>query len=281
MKAPKVKFSYNYSRGSALYRSVKSKALSEKLFHEYLYLYGNKDSLPLKTITQKFKAFMPEPIYFDIKKIPIEELDMYGATSDYYINNEGDLRKYRILLPADGNSLLLENLPNLIHEATHLFDSLLQPKTLQSYKKIFTNQNHEKIEEFFEHYLYNGDNTLMAKNTKISNIKRQTKKFLRKFSVKEKISILNFYRERMQSELSAYRLESDCNQKLKRKIKNKNFWSFEDIDNLYHFEDKINLLNKMIYRILLKERYKMALDKADSPMDKLKLTLGYCFKSII
>ncbi|MBR6126543.1 hypothetical protein IKQ21_02560, partial [bacterium] len=75
MKTPKVKFSYNYSRGSALNKTLKSRALSEKFFYEFLKLYKNRKTVPLREIERCSKAMMPEKVYFEIGKLPYDEWD--------------------------------------------------------------------------------------------------------------------------------------------------------------------------------------------------------------
>ena len=85
----------------------------------------------------------------------------------------------------------------------------------------------------------------------------------------------------METEFNAMKMESMCSEYLKQRGKDTELYTFEEMDKLYHYKKKIDLVNKMINKVLLKERYKMAINQSDSPMDKLKLTVNYCLKSLI
>ena len=100
-------------------------------------------------------------------------------------------------------------------------------------------------------------------------------------NIKDKLIALNYIKETMQTEFNAMKMESMCSEYLKDMGKDTDSYTFEEMDKLYQYEKKIDLINKMINKILLDERYRMAMNQSNSPMDKLKLTVSYCLKSLI
>ena len=155
------------------------------------------------------------------------------------------------------------------------------PKTLKTLEKLTNSNNDEKIYSLFSRYYYNGNEDYMAKNTSLWNIKMQTNKVIKNMNIKDKLVALNYIKETMETEFNAMKMESMCSEYLKQRGKDTELYTFEEMDKLYHYKKKIDLVNKMINKVLLKERYKMAINQSDSPMDKLKLTVNYCLKSLI
>ena len=281
MKTPKVKFSYNYSKGSALNKTLKSRALSENFFYGLLKLYNGRKTVPLREIERCCKTMMPEAVYFEIGKLPYDEWDEQGACLSSYLKDNGQILRYKLQVQAEENCLNIEGLPSLIHETTHLFDTLLMPKTLKTLEKLTNSNNDERIYSLFSRYYYNGNEDNMAKNTSLWNIKMQTNKVIKNMNIKDKLIALNYIKETMQTEFNAMKMESMCSEYLKDMGKDTDSYTFEEMDKLYQYEKKIDLINKMINKILLDERYKMAMNQSNSPMDKLKLTVSYCLKSLI
>lgn len=280
MRTPKVQLPYRYIKGSAEYRKLKSRAISENIFYELLKLYKNKDDIAVSEIGRNYNKLMPAKIDLTVKKLSKAEEEICGAMMSNVIDKNGNTNSFRISIPAEENEFAIEDLPALIHETVHLFDGLCSPKTTKTISKIYAKNLENITNDFYNKYFYCGDST-QIKKVRLPKLKHLTKNFLKKNQKEDRILVLKYIKESLESERSAFKIQNDCDDYLEKIGRGDRPYTFEEINMAYHFDEKINMLKKMIFEEIFKERLKIAKKNAQTPMDKLKLMLEYCFKSIM
>ena len=123
MNVPKIKLSSKYAKGSLSDRTQSVIDFNKQLFSNIYQLYGNTDYVSVRNIERAYKSFMPEPIYFKLRKLRPEELKKWaGGLITYFANNRAT--NFKIALSANHNKLHVSEIPTLIHENTHFFDYL-------------------------------------------------------------------------------------------------------------------------------------------------------------
>ena len=85
-------------------------------------------------------------------------------------------------------------------------------------------------------------------------LKNQTKKFLRGFSVRQKIDYIQDMRYSLISEIEAYKLQRTVAKDLRDKGFMVRDFDFEDYPKNGLFEEKINLLKNLAMEFMTKER---------------------------
>lgn len=255
MNVPKVTFSKTYTKGSNSDRMKKAIELNEGLFSKLYAEYKNSDLVGVRQIERVFKETMPEPIYFNVKKLlPDEEKKMSGGLVKYFYENK--ICKYKISIISQNNQLHISNLPTLMHESMHLFEMLLNPKLHKVLEKVIKNSLSDKkgnlLSDFYynnQYYADNVTNKLFLIKTKIA-----TKKALKNMKPEDKILFLHSIRDDIQSEIVAFNETNKYANKLKSE--NRKFKAIE-VDKYYKsymFEQKLKIVNELLNKIIQKER---------------------------
>ena len=283
-KVNAVKFSYNIARGSNAERLAKSQDMSTQLFSSLIEKYGCQECVQKKDLNKLYTEFLPEKIRFyfsKLSKIDAESTD--GEMRDYY-DDYLNLCRYVLKLPFRKNQLFQKDWPLLMHETTHIFDSALRPKTIRTKEKMFAGDLDKLTFDLYdEHYYDDNMNYSAFKDRKtLRNIKELTLKKIDRLSTAEKLLVLKYMKEELETELNASKVEKECSELLNAycgfKLAETDQSQFIKENG---FEEKIDLLNKMISKIISEERYKNATEQPLSRINKLKLYLTYCFKSIM
>ncbi len=158
-------------------------------------------------------------------------------------------------------SIHIKSLPYVMHESTHLFDFLLNPKYLMNMAKMNKLDIWEKpYFKIYDELYYNPEHTcewgLRNKKKILKDAEIKTKTALKDVPFEEKLTFLNFIKYSMQTELNAYNQEFHFANLLKN---TRNFAAFKKCRNLndyYHFAEKIKLVNALIKETLENKRHK-------------------------
>ena len=182
---------------------------------------------------------------------------------------------------AEQNAVDLADIPSLAHESTHLFDYLFSPKTIKTIEKVNQKDLDALSDNLYALLFYSAGGLGINENMSMFKLKRTITKELKDLSNDDKISVLKYLKEGLETEVNAYSTEDICANMLIDKGKESYYSPYDEIESIYKFNKKIKLLKKMIYETISQSRYINAMDNAKTPMDKLKLTLNYCLKSLI
>lgn len=271
MKVKKIKFSHNLAKGSCLQRKLKSNILNDLLFQDLIGLYENNKYVSVKKLEKFYNQFMPESVNLFIKKNPAKD-DTNAECCILYVNKIAN--RYEIFLPAIKNKLFYYRLPTLVHETTHLFDALLNPKHIKVDQYLLKNGILDITEDFYQQNYYS------IKSLTLFTLKAITKKAISKLSYKGKLSVLNYIKDGIQAEKHAYSEEKRIALWMKEINPDRKLAYNSSVD-FYNFDEKLQLVNQMILETIQKERYKSKLKDTKNLGDKVKLSLNYYFRKKI
>lgn len=259
-----ISFSPKYSSGSAAERNKTLQNIRDNIFARVVsrfeaphtvdntYVkYGLREYVPIAEIRKVIKESLPEKLRLDIKKTQNGAKD-YDACLNTHVNNrDASVSYYSINIPAMKNHLHIDSIPTVMHEITHLLDMALYPQYNNSLTKIFKKGLPEKVYELFDKVYYTQGEFLKFK------ILKKTKEFMKGLSVEDKLLVLKFLELELKTEAKA----KSCTEKYINFLRThqKRKCRYNPVDySLYNFEKKIKLVKKMRYKIISKERKKIA-----------------------
>ena len=233
----KIRLPYRQIKGSIKTRKNMVEEWNEKVFHKVLSLYDNTGLLPIRGLDRTYKSLLPNKLPINVKKnlkpnAPIARLSIYY--NKYLIPQHAN-----ISIPAENNSLRIEDFPEFMHESTHVFDLLFQPKILSAERELLTKDFADGVINLYHTYFYtNSKNMIQTVYNLIKNLKNKTNR--------DKIIVLKYLKNNMLTELHAYQEGEKYGYLLNKK---------EDMAyKNYHFERKIKIINFMLGNIIKKER---------------------------
>ncbi len=247
---PQVKIPLEIARGTVLTRQQKAEACSDIFYKELLKLKNNDENSvscdQIISIIKKIKPF--ESLAIDIEK---NNDEIYEGSMNLVINNEKNCSTYKIIVEK------LTDIPTLVHEFHHISDHVFHPKFL-SRMQILIKKGLEtdKYINFYNNFYYSG---LIAENKQeikyaLKFIENKTRKFLKGFSVEDKINYLQDIRYNLLTECNAYKKQIEVAEKLKKLNYPINENDLYDCPKVGFFEEKVKLLNKLLKETITKER---------------------------
>ncbi len=250
---------YKIIKGSVSQRQQKANKLVEDLYDSIEpYFKDDYSSLSFENLQNKVNSVLPAQ---DLKVIvmPLSEEDAKecGAISKVLYDKDKNAKAVTMELPGKFNSVRAVHLPHVLHEFQHVADDLFQPKLLSRLQKM--NKRgllSKKYDKFYDDYYYCHEviDCKQDKKDVLKIIENKTRKFLKHFSVSDKIDYLQDMRYSLISEVAAY----DSQIRIAKKLTDKNFlirkYEMDDYPEQYYFGEKIALLKKMISEIITKER---------------------------
>lgn len=254
--------------------------LNKDIFAYVLNLYRDTDAVSINRIEKRTKKIMPENINFNLVSMAKDKYETQGgAMRTLYCN--GQTEQYRIELPTENNLLEINNLSILMHEYTHFFDYLLNPKCIKTEEKVLQSGLSESLSSFYKnHYYTNKDFSFTKEIELMKGTKRETKKYLDKLPNEQKIIVLKSLRNLMQSELNAYNQGFEYSTKLLQNNRKYNGSDMIGIERTFMLDKKIEYVKKLLFKVLSKERYINAKTNSANKIDKIKALFTY-FKSVL
>ena len=273
VKPAKCRFSYNLSKGSVAQREHLAEQINLKIFNKIIPLYSDKSRVPLRVVERRFRTEIPEHKPITIKKITDKNCGYAGILETTYSKAQNEYQPvgYILKINAPDNLLAAEDVPNFIHESTHFLDRLLQPKYAAIDKKLFNSNLYTVSKELFLKYYYKNlySKGYFSKNNILNYIKKQTLKNLQNYSDEDKLNILNFIKLQIMLEIHAYKQTLQYYKEIFSKVHPK-FVKIrkKDIES-YIFEDKLNLINTLIYKEIQNQRAKNIINNSTKTKDKI------------
>ena len=253
-----VKFSYNISKGSIQDRKELVSKLNDNFFDAFLELSGNNKKTKLKDISKLYGKLLPEKKNIKVTSLSKKYKDCDGA-SDYIYDNIGRIQGVTLEIPTNMFGKSKASLVTLMHENTHVLDTLAQPKhTALLQKMIMKNKYTTARDNWFQNELYNSENIASFDTDNIKkrmeDVEHLTRKFIRKKSIQDKIDYLNDARYELEQEQNAHAEQLRYAKKLQSLGRDVEKEDLDDCDRVYLFTEKIKVLKKILREILVKER---------------------------
>jgi len=259
-----IKLSNQYAKGSIASRVKTSERLNKQIFQQIIPLFEKKSSCFLSDLKNRYESSMPENK--SVKVLPIKQ-SVYFEQSGYVMLNDDVIAADCYILGIESrkkgkkNNIMVKSLPYFVHESTHIFDYLLNPKYLMNLAKMEKLGIYDKYYyKLYDKLFYNSEHTsdfgLKNKDKILEQAEAETRKALEKIPYEEKIVFLNHMKYSMQTEYNAYDQEYKLVEYLR---KTRNFASLKKCKNYneyYHFSEKIEIINKLIKETIQKERAK-------------------------
>ena len=252
-----VKLSYKIARGSFIKRQKIVSDMNEKFFDEFHKLFKEKN-LTIEDINEVYANLLPE--WKRIKILALKNTKNADGASDYIYNGFNSIVGLTLEIPLKKSKIKEDSFVTLMHENTHILDTLLNPKYTALVQDLrYRNKYNKKRNYWYEKTLYCEEKVKNLAQLKkvLKNVKIKTKIFLKQQSTYDKILYLQDARYQLESEKIAF----DEQLKYAKKIKLAGMPVIKsDLKNWnksFLFTEKINLLKKMIADLIKKEREKI------------------------
>lgn len=274
MNTSLLRLSSVFTKGTCEQRAQRADYFNSLLFSRMYELYKGTDRVELGAVKKTFKDFLPESFPFGVREYPQD--DRCKAVLSTYFDN-GKPYYCEMGLGLKNDKLEVETLSEMIHESTHLWDYLLNPKILRNNEKLRKKGLLDSVEEHFIDVYYKRK-TSYDKENAMKNAKKSTNKFLSKFAPEDKLLALNYIRYSLMMESHAFREGKKAANTLK--AYNRNYLRHDVTHSDYDFmlKEKLELVNDMTSELIEKERYKNAQRLAKTPKEKINNFIGYYFK---
>lgn len=254
-----VKFSYNMSKGSVKDRQKIVSDLNEKFFDAFVSTSEKTDRpFTLKSLKKIYNKLLPEKKHIEVKGLSNSYSDFQGASS-YVQDDTGKVLGLTLEVPADRQGKQKASIVTLMHENTHVLESLAQPKHTALLQKLTVKSSYTSArDKWYYGELYNEEKIPYSDKIKIEErmkkVEHATKKFIKRKSFQEKVDYLNDARYELEEERNAHIEQLKYAKKLKEMGKPVDRLDLEDCDKAYLFKEKIKVLKKVLREVLLTER---------------------------
>jgi len=256
--SPNTMFSYSVSKGPKEVRERLAERINEKVFKDVLDLYEKKGACGLGAIKQRYNLALPERKNVNIVPLPIKDYDEYGGGMQ--IEDTGNrLLGYSIQIPVSKKKKMnILDLPEFMHESTHVLDYLLNPRYISNTKKMYDLNIFDK--DYFNIYekLFDNPEAMFSNSAKkmLTLADEETRKAIKDLPFKEKITFLKYIKYNMQMENHAYNQDLKFAKLMKKLGKPTEQESLQDYASIMHFQQKIGIVNNILQEELAKARIK-------------------------
>lgn len=256
---PRLTLPYKLCRGSLADRQRLASRLVNKLFNNMQGGFKNGEMH-----VQKVQEYVDEvlPGAFNIKVRGGFEDSEFAASNDIYYSTFSQKAKLMTIeLGTKKNKIKHTNLVDIMHEFRHVADVLFNPKYLVRNEYMVQEGLYtKKFDKLFDEIIYNVENidSKASRSAAIKKVEHKVRKFLRGMSAEDKVNCLQDMRYSLESENFAYLTQY----KVAKKLKKKHINISEDDLCKWHldfmFIEKINLLKRIAFEVIQKERNKFA-----------------------
>lgn len=250
---PSIKIPYELSKGSASQRAQKAEQFTDKLYHRTLKSVSD-GGISLNKIRNIIYKMVPP----NIKIFVAENSDNFSnAANDFLFNGNNDIYAMTLELRTKNGIFPQEHLVDIFHEGRHIADGLFNPKYYSRFQKMEKNGLlNSKYFKLYDDELYIRECMEYKSDKKIvmKLLERKIHKVLKGHSITDKIDILQNLRYNLESEKNAFASQL----KYAKKLEDKGIIMTDDrgtdFSEEFIFEDKINLIKRMAFEIIQKER---------------------------
>lgn len=255
--SPAVKLSYDVVKGSPKDRHELVTRYTDKVFDDFM---GKMDdySVSFATLRKSIDKTLPEKKKYEIHSfIPNDEA---VACADYNYDGD-DIIGQKLFVPAKNKRLPLDQVIPFMHELTHIFDRLTNPKITARVvsgmaHNIYENKEFNKLlsEKLYNYEDVSAFTSQSKRNAIIGARKRQVKKFLKDKPVEKQIEYIQDLKNSLTTEKNAFDAEHRYALKLQERDLPAPNDSLNNSREEFMFDDKIKMLKKLGIEIIQKER---------------------------
>ncbi len=255
--SPAVKLSYDVVKGSPKDRHELVTRYTDKVFDDFM---GKMDdySVSFATLRKSIDKTLPEKKKYEIHSfIPNDEA---VACADYKYDGD-DIIGQKLFVPAKNKRLPLDQVIPFMHELTHIFDRLTNPKITARVvsgmaHNIYENKEFNKLlsEKLYNYEDVSAFTSQSKRNAIIGARKRQVKKFLKDKPVEKQIEYIQDLKNSLTTEKNAFDAEHRYALKLQERDLPAPNDSLNNSREEFMFDDKIKMLKKLGIEIIQKER---------------------------
>lgn len=264
---PTAKFSYRVCGGNIQKRLDKSRELTERVFEEIKNLKKGEPLVyvGLADIRNIINKVLPENKPIIIRALKKSDYKSMEAGADYIYDSSDNIVGHLLELPLKKSRLKICDIPTMLHEITHIFDKMLNPKIIarttnlsralergrfggvqtENYNRLYDKLYPIKEEVF---------SSAAEKDLLLQKRENEIRAYLRYKDVRTKLNVLQNMRYQLGLELNAYSVENDFIDRMTPKGENLSFLK-TDVDK-YLFREKIGILKRVALEIIAKERAK-------------------------
>jgi hypothetical protein len=254
---PTAKIPYKLVRGDISQRQKQANSLTDKLFESLKKDIADDYTLfSFSDLNKKIYDILPDK-NFKIKIHTLNDKRFGALTENIYNKKNKKIDAICIDIPAIKRSIRPLHLTYLIHEFQHVTDQIYNPKYAARAQKININKLYtQKYNNFYDKYFYHRENCKTKKDKRkiLDNIKKETLKFLEKYTTSEKLDYLQDTRYSMESEINAYKQEIKTAEKLKKLKLKIHKGTLSDFPKKAILKEKIELIKEIAFEIIKKER---------------------------
>ena len=257
--SPHLMLPFSFVKGSFQQRQQKAQKCVEHLYNDFLPKF-NRGKVQFSEIQKSVDKVLENRVHVHVLKNSIK--DEFGGQDVSISEFSGKISAITLELESPkGKFLHFVDVPTVIHEFQHVTDQLFHPKFLARYQYmssegLYTPKYNRLYDDFL--YVYEAPRGKRHKTKILKNIKYKIKKFLKGLPAEDKINYIQDARYFLMSEDNAYRTQYKYAKKLEKKHINLLDEDLEKQNKQFMFKEKIDLLTKMGFEIIQKERRKMA-----------------------
>lgn len=257
---PKLTLPLKLCRGSAADRQRQASRLVNKLFNNMQGGFNKYGEMHVSKVQEYVDEVLPGAFNIQVRG-GFEDKDFTASNDIFYSSFSDKAKLMTIELGSKKNKIKRTNLIDIMHEFRHVADVLFNPKYLARNEYMVKSGLYtDRFDRLYDNVLYNIEDieTKAGRKAAIKKVEHKVRKFLRGMSAEDKVNCLQDLRYSLETENSAYTTQ----QKVAKRLKKKRIQVSEDDlfrwDKDFMFVEKIDLLKRLAFEIIQKERQKFA-----------------------
>lgn len=267
---PTVTIPYSIARGSMQERAQKAERLTDNLYRKTVHATYD-GNISLKVVRHILSKVMPP----NVKILVMENENTFSeGANDFLFNRNNDIYATTLELRTQNGIFPKEHLVDIFHEGRHIADGLFNPKYYGRFQKLEKRGLLDtKYYKLYDEDLYTRECMEFKSDKKIilKLLERKIKKLLRKHNISDKIDILQNLRYDLESERNAFTSQLKYAKELEKKGMIMTDDRGTDFREEFIFDEKINLIKRIAYDLIKKERGKSAAKRAKIHSSKANL----------
>ncbi|MBR6722044.1 hypothetical protein IKL64_01150 [bacterium] len=256
--APSVRLPYSKIRGSLEQRQQAAIEVVDKLCRELYPKFDKNKELSLSEIQKSIDDIFEKKVKIIVKQTSTPEFD--GSSDVVCSPINGSYTATTLELNSVKGKIKFEDLITIIHEFQHIVDQLFIPKYLiRGQKMTLLGMITTKYQNLYDKlYNYEYPTSKADKRKIIKLLEHKIKKFLRGMNISEKMDYIQDARYSLIMEEQAYRTQRKYAKIFYKKHLPIKEYELEDEISLHMLKEKIQLLTRIGFELVEKERGKHA-----------------------
>lgn len=251
---PQVTFPYKMIQGSFGQRQNGSIRLVDKLYKTLLPQF-KYNKLPAETLQKTIDEITQKRVKIIVKNN--EDMSFDGGSDILYSPISDSITATTLEIPITNKKIHIKDFITIMHEFQHIADQLFHPKYLLRNQYMYRNGLYsDKYNRLYDDFIYCREDISSNKKRKytIKHLEYKIRHFLRKMSTEDKINYLQDTRYNLMMEDQAYYTQFKYAKKMQKKHLPVNKGDLKKENASHMFTEKIELLKRLTFEIIKKER---------------------------